>query len=116
MTEHKQIGIGCHLTAGQDFRLTEKSRHQVERMDIQIEQGITVGIGSRQIMKVVADKLFLAQTLFQHLYSRRITLLQAHHRNVRTSSALQVNQCVELLQRLAERLLYEQRLATLQHL
>ena len=47
--------------ACEDFGLAKQMDNEVEWMDIQIKNGFTLGVGSREVMKVITDKMLLVK-------------------------------------------------------
>ena len=64
-------------------------------MDIEVEQSITLWIGTCEIMQIVIDKMFFAKALLQQLYGWGVAFLQSYHCDWRTIKSLQVYQSVE---------------------
>lgn len=60
MLEHKDVGVLGDLTANKDFGFTKEMGHKVERMDVEVEQGITLRIGTCEIVQIIADKTLFA--------------------------------------------------------
>ena len=46
---------------GEDFGSAEQMDNEVEGMDMQIKEGVTLGVGSREVLKVITDKVLLVQ-------------------------------------------------------
>ena len=59
MTQHEDIGRRGDLLAGKDFGFTEQIADEVERMDVEVEQGITLWIVASEIVEIVTDKMRL---------------------------------------------------------
>ena len=75
MTEHEDIGCRGDLLAGYDFGLAKEIDNEVERMDIKVEQCITLWIVASEVMEVITDKMLFAQTLLKDLHGRGIAFL-----------------------------------------
>ena len=93
---------------GEDFGSAEQMDNEVEGMDMQIKEGVTLGVGSREVLKVITDKVLLVQPFPKKLNGRGITLLQTHHCRGRGMKSLKGNESIEFCERLAGRFLNEQ--------
>lgn len=71
MTEHEDVGRWGDLLTGYDFGLAEEIGDKVERMDVKVEQGITLWIVASEIMEVITDKMLFAQMLLKDLHGRK---------------------------------------------
>ena len=63
MLKHEDVGVLCDLAASEDFWLSEQKTNEVEGMDVEVEQCVTFGIGSCEIVQVVVDKMLLGEPL-----------------------------------------------------
>ena len=65
MTQHEDIGRRGDLLAGDDFGLAEKISNEVEGMDVEVEQCISLGKCPREVMQIVTDKMRFAEAFLQ---------------------------------------------------
>ena len=65
MPEHEEVRVPGHLTAGEDFRLSEKRTDEVEGMDVEVEQCIAFGKCPREVMQIVTDKMRFVEAFLQ---------------------------------------------------
>ena len=98
MLKQKDVGLFCHFTIRKDVRFTKEMTDQMERMDEQIEHGISFGVCSCEVMIIVIDKTFLAKTLLQDLNSWSIAFLHTHHNHGRMLTLLKVDERIQFSQ------------------
>jgi hypothetical protein len=55
MLEHEDVRVLGNLTTGKDFGLAKQMENEVEGMDVEVEQGITLRIGTCEIVQVVVE-------------------------------------------------------------
>ena len=60
MLEHEDERVLGDLADGKDFWLSIQMTNEVEGMDVEVEQGVTLGVGSCEVMQVVVDKALFA--------------------------------------------------------
>ena len=60
---------------GEDFGSAEQMDNEVEGMDMQIKEGITLWIVAGEIMEIVIDKSLLCKPFPKDLYGRSISFL-----------------------------------------
>ena len=65
MLEHEDVGVLGDLADGEDFWFSKQMTNEVEGMDVEVEQGITLRIGSSETVQVVVDKILFAEALLQ---------------------------------------------------
>ena len=61
MTKHENVGSWSDLPTIHDFGFAEEISNEVEGMDIQTKEGVTLWVGSCEVMKVIADRMFLVK-------------------------------------------------------
>jgi hypothetical protein len=75
MAEHEDVGVFIDLLTSKNIWFTKEIDNEVKGMNVQVDEGITLGICSRQIMQVVVDEVLFAQSLLEKLHGGGISLL-----------------------------------------
>ena len=75
MTKHENVGSWSDLPTSHDFGFAEEISNEVDGMDIQTKEGVTLWVVAGEIMEVVIDKSLLCKPFPKDLYGRSISFL-----------------------------------------